>query len=317
LALATLNAVLAVPELALRSAGFQHVSGIQFGYPDAREFSEFELDQELFWKLPSDGALVNSWGFFGPEPAIPKPSATRRIVFLGDSCSQQGYPQAWPELATARLAQRVRVDEVNLALSGYSTHQGRVLAERHLAELAPDLVVVYFGWNDHWLAHGAVDHEKRTAIRLEWLRRRSRLLQWVRSVTSPRAVPPLDVARVPPQRFEDNLRAIAAAARAAGARVVFVTAPSTHDLGLPAYLVERGFAASAAAALELHRDYAARVRTSAGDLGVDLFDLAAAMERAPERRAWFLEDGIHFTELGRHAVAELFVARVAELGLLP
>ncbi len=49
---------------------------------------------------------------------------------------------------------------MTLALSGYSSHQGRVLAELYGETLEPDLAVIYFGWNDHWRAYQTIDSQK-------------------------------------------------------------------------------------------------------------------------------------------------------------
>lgn len=319
LLLGACNALFVVPELGLRSAGFRHVSGIQFGYPSAEEFAEFELDPELFWKLPPDGELVNSWGLFGPEPRIPKPAGTSRIVYLGDSCSQQGYPEAWPEVATSLLASAKAgaLDEVNLALSGYSSHQGRVLAERHLSELDPDLVVVFFGWNDHWLARGAIDADKHVDLRFEGLYRASRTLQLVRKLTARGAAPALERPRVPLELYRENLRRIVELATACGARTLLVTAPSTHDLAVPEYLVARGFVATKEQALRVHAEYNGVVRELASELDVALCDLELELRADPQRARYFLEDGIHFSVEGRRAVAARCVQRVRDEHLLP
>ena len=164
--LALLNALVVLPELALRAAGFRCVSGVQFGYPTPEEFWEFVPDEELFWRLPpGDDPPVNSLGFFGPEPEIPKPAGSARLVVLGDSCTQQGFPQSVPDhLARILSGSGVPVELVNLSMSGYSSHQGRALAERTVPPLAPDLALVWYGWNDHWQAYGATDREKRGSL---------------------------------------------------------------------------------------------------------------------------------------------------------
>src|SRR6185503_10239350 len=92
LAFATLNLLLVVPELALRVVGFRGEAGIQFGYPRPQEFVAFDPDARLFWKLRSSNRNVNSLGFPGKEVAVPKPDHRYRVLFLGDSCTQQGYP---------------------------------------------------------------------------------------------------------------------------------------------------------------------------------------------------------------------------------
>ena len=108
-------------------------------------------------------------------------------------------------------------------------------------------MLVWYGWNDHWQAYGESDAHKRTSLRRERLYRRSRLLQGLRclglelGLTPPPR--PLDTVRVPPEDFRANLEAIAAASRASGAAVVFVTPPTAHRvLGVPEYLVAEGFA---------------------------------------------------------------------------
>lgn len=317
-ALAALNLALAVPELGLRSGGFRHVSRIEFGFPAPEQYFELVPDRELFWKLPPQPGLVNSLGFFGPEPRAPKPSGTFRVLYLGDSCSQLGYPDAWPELATRALATAGpgTVDEVNLALSGYSSHQGRVLAERHARELEPDVVAVYFGWNDHWLAWGAVDAEKVIDPARERLYRSLRLLQlarWAGDRWGVGAARPLETVRVPIGRYRDNLRAICVASEAAGARVVLTTAPSAHAWrGVPDYLVERSFVPDAESALRWHEAYNQVVREVAAERGAWLLDLEREIEARADRDACFLADGIHLTAEGAAAVARSFAALVRE-----
>jgi lysophospholipase L1-like esterase len=313
LALAVLNLLFALPELGLRSAGFRYVSGVEFGYPTPSEFVEFAPDRDLFWKLPSDDPLSNSLGFFGPEPRVPKPAGTWRWLVLGDSCSQQGYPNAWPELATRALqtnSSARSIDEVNLALSGYSSHQGRVLAQRYGAQLAPDLVAVYFGWNDHWLAWGAVDADKRIDPTFERVYRSSRLLQAARKLVDGvrGAHPaPLDVTRVPIDAYRANLTAICSEFRARASQVVLLTAPSATDLtGVADYLLTRPFARDAESVARLHREYNAVVREVAAANGALLVDLEHDFEHRDDRALLFLRDGIHLSEQGKAAVAQRF-----------
>jgi len=157
LAVAALNLVLVVPELALRLADFRFESGIQFGYPRPERMLAFEPDPDLFWRLPPSDPEVNSLGFKGDEIAVPKPDGTFRILFLGDSCTFQGYPQRVADLLAQRPDPRLRVEAVNLGVPGYSSHQGRIVAELYGEVFEPDLVFAAFGWNDHWLAYGAPD----------------------------------------------------------------------------------------------------------------------------------------------------------------
>lgn len=315
IALATLQLFTVTPELGLRSAGFENMSGIQFGYPHPEDFWRLELDDELFWKLPSDSPLGNSLGFFGPEPRMPKPPGELRLVMLGDSCSQQDHPFAWPEIVALELTRELgRAAEcVNLALSGYSTHQGRIVAARWLAKLEPDWVLVDYGWNDHWLARGAIDSEKRPAIAFERIYRASSYLQALRKLLVASGALAADAAldarnRVPLDEYRANLVAIVAEARASGARAVLITAPSLHDRGVPQYLLDHHFQRDADSVLSEHREYNDAVRDLAAKLEVPLFDLDREFAARADRSELFLEDGIHFTEAGRVAVARAFMA---------
>ena len=312
LALGVLNGLTLLPELALRAGDFQFVSGVQFGYPTPEEFWELVPDEELLGKLPpGDNPPVNSLGFLGPEPGPGSPERLRLVV-LGDSCSQQGWPLGWPEHLAARLsAEGWPCDLVNLSMSGYSTHQGRALAEGVLAELEPDVVLAYYGWNDHWAAYGATDAEKRASVRRERLYRASRLLQWLRKLRSAGSGPPepLGVTRVPEDDFRANLTAMTAAVEGMGAELVLITAPSAHGLtGVPDYLVEERFVPSAQAALDLHARYLELTREVAAAGDAALLDLAKEFERGVDPDIAFLEDGIHLSPSGRKQAAA-FVAR--------
>lgn len=312
-ALAVLWTLLVVPELGLRSAGFRHVSGIEFGYPSPTDFLELQPDEELFWKMPSDAPGTNSLGFAGPEPRTPKPAGARRVLFLGDSCLYQGHPDAWPELASRALG----LDGVNLSIAGYSTHQGRIVAEQFGSRLEPDFVVVSYGWNDHWLARGTTDSNKRIDARFEELYRASRLLQALRKLRSPGDAPVLDVGRVPPDEYAANLTAIVRHFRGRGVPVMLVTAPTVHDLTVPPYLLKYEFGGSAEQIVAVHERYVELTRAVAKAEGAELLDLAALCRQRPDRVDWFLGDGIHFTELGRAVLAGLFVERARALGWAP
>lgn len=329
-ALGVLNLLTLAPELGLRAAGFRHVSGVQFGYPTPEEFWELVPDERLFWRLPPAsgprapgvGPPVNSLGFLGPEPLEPVPAGAVRLVVLGDSCSQQGWPESYPDLLAAELSARgVAVDLVNLSMSGYSTHQGRVLAETELPELAPQLVLVWYGWNDHWQAYGAPDSGKRGSLRRERLYRASRLLQGLRRLSGRAGLgagaPRLELTRVPLDDYRANLTAIVRAARAAGAEAVLVTAPTSHRrLGVPAYLVDEGFAPSAEAVVERHLEYAQVTREVAAAEGAPLADLDAELERATDLARAFVADGIHLSVSGRRAVALLLADFLEERALV-
>jgi lysophospholipase L1-like esterase len=319
LSLAVLVAAILVPELLLRAVGFEHRSGVQFGFPDPKRMAFFAPDERLFWKLkpPADPAHVradvdgNSHGFQGPDPAIPKPAGTYRVLYLGDSCTFQGYPwRAAERMRDLKVPADRTAETVSLAIPGYTSLQGLRAAQDYGVALDPDLVFVFFGWNDHWAAYGAIDSKKdlRPPARVATgLLETSRLVQataWLLGRVG-KAGRPLEETRVLPDEYRANLTAIAALFSARKVPVVFLTAPTTfYRLGVPQKTVDDHFAKSGEDAIRLHREYNAIVREVAAASGSRLLDLEKECESSPELEKWFLKDGIHFSPAGRDWVAD-------------
>lgn len=338
LSLGVLVVAVAIPETVLRMAGFRFAPGIQFGFPRPQQLADFAPDERLFWKLRplGDPAATkfagNSLGFPGGEFEIPKPEGVRRILFLGDSCTFLGYPKIVQARLDATEAQdgeaaRARYETVSLAIPGYTSHQGLVAARLHGARLEPDAVVVYFGWNDHWLAYGEPDSRKVVrapdvadgqpsagGMRAE-ASRRLRLVQamdWLRAKIA-RTYERSDALRVSPPEYASNLLEIQRLFAARGTPVVFVTAPTTlYRLGVPPYLLLLEFVKDADSAIELHRAYNRIVRDVAGRTSSPLLDLEAECEAREDLGTLFLADGIHFTEAGEAWAGE----RVAQAVLV-
>jgi len=317
LSLATLNLALLTPELFLRLVGFRREAGIQFGYPRPEAFLRLRPDPQLFWTLPP-GPGVNALGFAGPEVVVPKPRGVFRIVFLSDSVGFQGYPAKVAARLQARLPEPRRFESVSLCLTGYSSHQGRVLAETWGPRLQADAAVVGYGWNDHWQAWGAPDDRKRIPIpaspvarlatalepRLRVVQAATYLLRGARGEERP-----LTEVRVSLDRYRENLGRIADIFESRGARVMLLTAATSHDrLPVPRYLVRDGFAPDAASVLSRHRLYNDAVRALGRSRELRVVDLDEDLREAGPPRRLFLEDGIHLTPAGLDAVA----SRVAD-----
>ena len=107
--------------------------------------------------LTDDDVLfqVNSFGFKGPDIALPKPSNTFRIVTIGDSCtwgSDQDY-FTYPRALERALKQQLQaagcplnVEVVNAGVLGYNYERVLQRIDEYLA-VEPDLVTLYLGWN--------------------------------------------------------------------------------------------------------------------------------------------------------------------------
>src|SRR6185295_19075455 len=119
-----------------------------------------------------------------------KAAGAIRIVCLGDSVTF-GYrvPPVWPDKPTEddrgwlpypMLLQKQlqeanpasKIEVVNMAVPGYTSHQGLAWLQRDIGSLQPDLLIVSFGWNDSSFSD-APDREaiktNRTAVALRWL----------------------------------------------------------------------------------------------------------------------------------------------------
>jgi lysophospholipase L1-like esterase len=293
------------PELGLRIAGLRFdESGVIFGIwapIEARDHPDF------FWTLPPERAEVNSEGFPGSELVVPKPAGTWRMLFLGDSCTQQGFPARVADRLTARAATpEPRFEAINFGVAGYSSLQGRLVADAWLSRLEPDLTVVFFGWNDRWRAWGMSDAERARQRNRPLLRAvlASRLLQALVRLPMRELPSPLEAPRVSLDEYRDNLVAIGEAATRAGSRVLLLTAPSAHPRrGFPEELVRAKLAISAADALATLIAYNDVVAPLAEVHGWHVLDLAARANALPDPDAIFLADGIHFTPAGLDWVA--------------
>lgn len=317
LSIAVLNLLIVSPELALRLVDFRYQSVIEFGYPRSM-LAYLESDEKLFWKRKSSDANVNSLGFQGEEIVIPKPQNSYRILYLGDSVTEQGYPGIVEHFLKLSYPDSPKnFESVVLAVSGYSSHQGRVLAETYGSQFEPDLVVVYFGWNDHWQAYGATDAKKVIKMSktvwsrvMEFAYNRSRILQflnWILLSHTSSDVTSIRQLRVPLNQYRDNLRQIEKVFTNKSVPAIFIMAPTSHyKLGVPDYLVEKNFVQDKKTAIRLHKEYNQVVRNIAQDGTSYSLDLEAEYNNlsAENLAALFLADGIHMTDIGLAVIAK-------------
>lgn len=316
-------------EAGLRVAGFRYArhpvamryaasiakAGVEPSLHRKRFRIDYRLDRDLLWRpVPAPG-VTNSEGFLGPEwiGAKSKP----RLVTLGDSCTVAGETP-YPERLRALLP---GWEVWNAGVGSWSSYQGLKLLETRLLAHKPDVVSVYFGWNDHWLAWSASDKDFSADLDRRWRRMRlvesSRVLQAL-SFAADKASGPAGPRRGAPPRvsLEDygaNLRRIVALCRAAGAKPLLLTAPSSLTPGHPVVraLVEQSRNFDDPARLPAtHEAYNAVVREVAAETGAGLVDLAEVFAREPEPAGQFT-DGIHLSARGHAAAARLIAKALA------
>jgi lysophospholipase L1-like esterase len=332
LTLGIFNLLLVAPELVLRvAADFRYESGVwqkrDFAYPEQRHFFwRIVPDDKLFWKYSPDEPGINSWGFRGKEIEVRKPRNVIRAVFLGDSCMEQGYPTMAGELMNEKYGNRQRQFEcVTLAVSGYSSHQGKVMAELYGSKVQPDLAVTCFGWNDHWLAWTSIDSKKVVRVSKTFVEkavdvpyRGFQLLQFLNwlVVPHPNYAGKLSEVRVPENDYRENLTNMADTFARIGCPVVFLTAPTAAYKSGFGYNYP-SFSVSEEAVVKLHKRYNEIVREVAKERHAFLLDLETEFNPLENIQSLFSEDKIHFTNDGikvmAHKVSDFISSNVLHL----
>ena len=201
---------------------------------------------------------------------------------------------------------------VSLGVGGWSTHQGLKQLRRDIVSLEPNVITIYFGWNDHWIGFGVEDRQ------VTWINdspifgilQTTRLAQllakgYVAATRPGDREPPL---RVPLRDFKANLRQMAQIATAHGIVPVFLTAPTSHERGREPKHLERRHIANLENLVPLHQKYVAAVRDVALLEDVVLCDLARDFEAVPTdllRNRYFFKRGVHLTPAGDAMLARV------------
>src|SRR5262245_4317968 len=132
--------------------------------PSHRPISRYH--PRLGWDKPPGGRMrltrdeydvtiaINSKGLRGPERDYPKPPGTARILILGDSFAEGYYVE---EEASTRALLEAKLNRepacrsyevIGGATAGYSTDQEYLFYEEEGRRYGPDLVLVFFYYND-------------------------------------------------------------------------------------------------------------------------------------------------------------------------
>jgi lysophospholipase L1-like esterase len=346
--------VMGTGEAALRLAGFHYqpiperiwLGRLKGGIPSAEVVFDrlvpglFVRDGLLFWKPAAGKEPFNAAGLRAAEelPAV-RPPDEFRVLTLGDSCTFLGEPLPWPDQLARQLAaaRGGRVRFLNAGVPAYTSLQGRRFLESRMEELQPDVVTIYFGWNDHWRATVKPDAEfpiqGSGVVAVQGILSRSRLYQGLNYLLKGRTAaggeaPPVadgdDLSaqavqrpfRVSAVEFEENLLAMVARIRAGGGRAVLITAPSTlAPDAVPNYLFAHGFVAQGGERVDLlHQRYAAVVRRVARATGALLVDAAADFAATPDGGDSLMrDDGIHLTAAGIERLAGLVARQIDAL----
>jgi lysophospholipase L1-like esterase len=311
--------VLGLSETALRAAKFRYQAGpvyMRFGYPDEKIISRiFKRDPALFWKLiPGslylpDKIRVNSRGYRGREFNQEKPPGALRIISLGDSCTFLGE-KSYPE----RLEEKLRkaypgktIEVINMAVPGYSSFQGLRQIEKNMDELKPDLITIFFGWNDQWPNKGVPDKDQKVPdSNLRKTLGSLRIYQGIHWIVNKLRPKPKPGPRVPLQDFNENIKRMNELAISKNSKLILITAPTGAKQGseLAPYLTAEGIIDNPDEALNLHERYNDEARQAAKEIRVLVVDAAELFKENPQKN-FFWNDNIHLSEKGLDWLAEI------------
>jgi lysophospholipase L1-like esterase len=295
----------------------------------------FVKDRQLMWKFSPGGEFkgwrINSLGFREREVDRVKKPGVLRVICMGDSCSADGgppYAGCLHALLTNAPPANREWEAFNAAVYGYSVVQGLRLFQLRVKDLAPDIVTLYFGWNDHWNCGYRPD-----ALNMAWtmnrfegrcleVLRRKRFGQFViRTLTSgagssiltlKHGKPPggdLELyLRVPPDEYRSVLTQFIREIRAVGATPLVLTAP--RGPSFTPLLVKNGQAESLEAIAERHAKYVGITREVAKATGVEVLDLAEIL-KGEDCYHLFNKDGVHLTQEGLQRIGEELYAKLS------
>lgn len=290
------------------------------------------LDPELLWRFAPGrnwaGIRINRLGFRDREFTAEKPAGTRRVIAMGDSCTAQGMPP-YSALLHLLLQSTPPTPEswhaYNTGVFGYSALQGLRQFQLTVRHFQPDVVTLYYGWNDHWLRNQP-DH-MRMAVRLHPARaaltaglqkkrlfgvlaRAARGSEKIESKAMDAESDDGLTLRVPPAIYRATLTEFVHTIREAGAVPILITAPSrtltrSAVRGRTVRNIEEGN--------RTHAEYVAITREVAEETGAHLLDLAAIMED-PAHDQMFSADGIHLEQPGLEFIAQRIHEKLIDLG---
>ncbi len=283
-------------EIALRLAGFRYqrnLSYMQFGYPNRTELHQvFIPDPNLLFRMKPGYDFgegfnpLNREGFRGKDFEKENPAGVFRIACLGDSVTfgtpEGSYPEMLEEILSREIPGKI-FQVYNFGIPGYSSWQGKILLNQVFREYHPDLVIIFYGWNDLWLARGFSDSEQvirgdlgliKIRDRLSRFRTYQLLNQTAAAAAQKFSRPPPEKFRVPLPQSRKDFSEMVGAAQEKSALIILATAPAGFGIGpLPDYFEYLGFVKNAESLEQIHNRYNLVVRKAAAESGAPLVDL--------------------------------------------
>ena len=291
----------------------------------------FANDPELFWRFrprlerpdasgPLFGILSNGQGLREDhEIPMPKGKGEIRILFLGDSCTFGEY-LSHAESFVQGVEDSLRsgfpgaaVECINAGVPGYTLFQGWRFLETEGYGYEPDVVVVYFGWNEGASWGGMSDPQQYEALQAQLPVRPLRWSRIARMVWQAAASPapsegkgqagPGKRPRLRPDEFRGLLARVRESTGRRGVELLIIVGPHRNNLTGPpgrrsSYQIEAG-------------DYCRSIRFGPGgaDGCIDTVPAIQAMA-AIHPLAGLFHDRVHPTARTNRRIAGLVAAKL-------
>jgi lysophospholipase L1-like esterase len=277
-------------------------------------------DSDVFWS-PQPGyrgtfqgrpVTINALGLRGAAVTTGRLTRGRRLLSFGDSITF-GYGVGDEETYPFELGRHLAgsgVSVVNAGVTGFTSHQVLGYVRRFVPLLQPDVVSVCIGWND---GNQRTADDREYARRLALARNVEGTLErlylyralknaYLRAGIRASARAPRSVPRVSTAQYRENLEAIVAEVRRAGARPVFMALPRRKTPGEPG-----------------SRDtpYAAVLARTARELDVPLFGVAdLGIETTRQDTTEYFIDSLHLSPEGASLMAGILAPQFLASGVL-
>ncbi len=265
------------------------------------------------------GVTINSLGYREREVDLHKAPGAMRVICMGDSVTAQGNPGycgILNDLLTASPPTPQAWEAFNMAVYGYSSVQGLRVFQLQTKDLKPDIVTLYYGWNDHWLEM----QKDRDRMARKTGKLYSAIYELFKSKRSFMLMHNLVIHgdtgsmvrkepgfRVPPEDYQNTLRRFVAEIREAKAIPILITAPRRD--AVPSLKRHGNVLIDYNA---VHDEYAEYTRQVATELDVDLLDLHQKFS-SPEYDVYFSNDGIHFHQEGLKKIADALDQKIRQV----
>lgn len=293
-------------------------------------------DPVLVWKFSPNGEFkawkINRFGFKDRPILKEKPPGTVRVINFGDSCTADGgppYSGCLHQLLRDNPPGGHSWDAFNMGVYGYSSVQGLRYYNLVGREFDPDIVTLYFGWNDHWIS-GYRPDSHNLGLKMDKLSGKiaqrfldKRIGQLAFRFLSPKESSmsikmqdgdyPGDIEqylRVPQDEFRYTMGVFIDQVRADGALPIVITPPNGPSYSMA--LVHNGQAESLEQLAQTHKNYTEIIRAVAAEKNCALLDLATIMS-GEEDYDLFNKDGIHLTQKGLWRIADEIYAKICEV----